>query len=105
MWSPAIRAAAMWRSSPINKRGGRREAELVQIKNTRSVQRARREKNQVPVVALVGYTNSGKSALMNRILAKTEKNEEERKVVFEKNMLFATLDVQQRSVVKTSAER
>ena len=78
------------------------KAELSQIKNTRSVQRARREKNQVPVVALVGYTNSGKSALMNRILAKTEKNEEERKVVFEKNMLFATLDVQQRSVVLDS---
>ena len=78
------------------------KAELSQIKNTRSVQRARREKNQVPVVALVGYTNSGKSALMNRILAKTEKNEDERKVVFEKNMLFATLDVQQRSVVLDS---
>ena len=61
------------------------KAELDQIKNTRSVQRARREKNEVPVVALVGYTNSGKSALMNRILSKTEKNEEDRKVVFEKN--------------------
>lgn len=78
------------------------KAELDQIKNTRSVQRARREKNEVPVVALVGYTNSGKSALMNRILAKTEKNEEERKIVFEKNMLFATLDVAQRSVILDS---
>ena len=78
------------------------KAELDQIKNTRSVQRARREKNEVPVVALVGYTNSGKSALMNRILAKTEKNEEERKIVFEKNMLFATLDVAQRSVIMDS---
>ncbi len=78
------------------------KAELDQIKNTRSVQRARREKNEVPVVALVGYTNSGKSALMNRILSKTEKNEEERKIVFEKNMLFATLDVAQRSVVLDS---
>ena len=78
------------------------KAELDQIKNTRSVQRARREKNEVPVVALVGYTNSGKSALMNRILSKTEKNEEDRKIVFEKNMLFATLDVAQRSVVLDS---
>ena len=76
--------------------------ELDHIKNTRNVQRARREKNEVPVVALVGYTNSGKSALMNRILAKTEKNEEERKIVFEKNMLFATLDVAQRSVMLDS---
>lgn len=78
------------------------KVELDQIKNTRSVQRARREKNEVPVVALVGYTNSGKSALMNRILAKTEKNEEDRKIVFEKNMLFATLDVAQRSVILDS---
>lgn len=73
------------------------KAELAQLKNTRSVQRARREKSEIPVVALVGYTNSGKSALMNRILAMTEK--EEKKAVFEKNMLFATLDTQQRSVV------
>lgn len=70
--------------------------ELAQLKNTRNVQRARREKSEIPVVALVGYTNSGKSALMNRILSMTEKED---KTVFEKNMLFATLDTQQRSVV------
>ncbi len=70
--------------------------ELAQLKQTRSVQRARREKSEIPVVALVGYTNSGKSALMNRILSMTEKED---KTVFEKNMLFATLDTQQRSVV------
>ena len=72
------------------------KAELNQIKNTRHVQRAKREKSQIPVVALVGYTNAGKSALMNRILKMTEREE---KTVFEKNMLFATLDTQQRSVV------
>lgn len=54
------------------------KAELAQLKNTRSVQRARREKSEIPVVALVGYTNSGKSALMNRILAMTEKEEKKR---------------------------
>ena len=70
--------------------------ELAQIKNTRGVQRAKREKSEIPVVALVGYTNSGKSALMNRLLTLTEKEE---KTVFEKNMLFATLDTAQRSVV------
>ena len=59
------------------------------------MQRARREKSEIPVVALVGYTNSGKSALMNRLLSMTEKED---KAVFEKNMLFATLDTQQRSV-------
>lgn len=72
------------------------KAELSQLANTRGVQRARREKSEIPVVALVGYTNSGKSALMNRILSLTEKED---KTVFEKDMLFATLDTQQRSVV------
>lgn len=69
--------------------------ELSHLKNTRSVQRAKREKSSIPVVALVGYTNSGKSALMNRILSDVQKEE---KSVFEKDMLFATLDVQQRNV-------
>ena len=45
--------------------------DLNHLKNTRTVQRAKREKSDVPVVALVGYTNSGKSALMNRILSET----------------------------------
>ena len=79
----------------IEKRMVDIKAELAQIKNTRSVQRARREKNEIPVVALVGYTNSGKSALMNRILTATQREE---KTVFEKDMLFATLDTQQRRV-------
>ena len=79
----------------IEKRMYDIKSELAQIKNTRGVQRSRREKSEIPVVALVGYTNSGKSALMNRLLTLTEKEE---KTVFEKNMLFATLDTQQRSV-------
>ncbi|MDE8733897.1 GTPase HflX [Eubacteriales bacterium DFI.9.88] len=69
--------------------------ELARIKNTRSVQRTQREKAQIPVVALVGYTNSGKSALMNRLLSMSEKED---KAVKEKDMLFATLDTQQRSI-------
>jgi len=80
----------------IEKRMYEIKSELEQIKNTRGVQRAKREKSEIPVVALVGYTNSGKSALMNRLLMLTEKEE---KTVFEKNMLFATLDTAQRSVV------
>ena len=47
------------------------------------------------MVALVGYTNAGKSAMMNALLRKTEKEE---KSVMEKNMLFATLDVSQRKI-------
>lgn len=69
--------------------------ELADLKRTRSVQRAKRQKAEVPVVALVGYTNSGKSALMNRLLSENDKSE---KAVSEKNMLFATLDTQQRSI-------
>lgn len=70
-------------------------SELRKLKNTRAVQRSRREKSEIPVVALVGYTNSGKSALMNKILEMTDKSE---KAVREKDMLFATLDTQQRSI-------
>lgn len=69
--------------------------ELEHLKNTRSVQRAQREKSEIPVVALMGYTNSGKSALMNRLLSLSEKED---KVVMEKDMLFATLDTQQRNI-------
>jgi len=69
--------------------------ELEQLKRTRGVQRQKREKSGIPVVALVGYTNSGKSAMMNRLLALTDKEE---KSVKEKDMLFATLDTAQRSV-------
>ncbi len=71
------------------------KAELVNIKNVRTTQRSRREKSEIPVVALVGYTNSGKSALMNRLLT-IEENQE--KSVFEKDMLFATLDTSQRRI-------
>lgn len=69
--------------------------ELAHLKSTRSVQRSQREKSEIPVVALMGYTNSGKSALMNRLLAMSEKED---KIVTEKDMLFATLDTQQRSI-------
>ena len=71
------------------------KSELSQLVKTRSVQRSKREKSGIPVVALVGYTNSGKSALMNRLLSVVDKSE---KAVTEKDMLFATLDTQQRSV-------
>lgn len=71
------------------------KSELSQLVKTRTVQRAKREKSGIPVVALVGYTNSGKSALMNRLLSVVDKSE---KAVTEKDMLFATLDTQQRSV-------
>lgn len=71
------------------------KAEIARLTGTRSTQRARREKSEIPVVALVGYTNAGKSALMNRLLSLSEKED---KSVTEKDMLFATLDTAQRSI-------
>lgn len=79
----------------INRRMREIKKELVSLKTDRSTQRARREKSGIPLVALVGYTNSGKSSLMNLMLLA---NEREKKQVFEKDMLFATLDTAQRLI-------
>ncbi len=79
----------------ISKRMDEIKKELQDVKSSRGTQRAKRQKSEVPVVALVGYTNSGKSALMNKLLQLTEKEE---KSVFEKDILFATLDTAQRNV-------
>lgn len=79
----------------ISKRMDEIKKELLEVKNNRNTQRARRQKSGIPVVALVGYTNSGKSALMNRLLQLADKEE---KSVLEKDMLFATLDTAQRNV-------
>jgi GTPase len=67
----------------IQDRMSRLERELDQVKRTRGLHRAGRERVPYPTVALVGYTNAGKSTLFNRLT---------RSEVLAKDMLFATLD-------------
>ncbi|MGO2980917.1 MAG: GTPase HflX [Leuconostoc mesenteroides] len=66
-------------------------ADLDKSENTRSMQR---HANNLPNVALVGYTNAGKSTLMNRLLMRfgVGADNDDSKQVFEKDMLFATLN-------------
>lgn len=71
------------------------KAELKRIERNRSVQSAGREKSGIPVVALLGYTNSGKSAIMNWLLSQTCRED---KTVKSQDMLFATLDTQHRRI-------
>jgi len=71
--------------------------QLNEVQKNRETQRAQRSKNEVPVVALVGYTNAGKSTVMNKLLKMTAPEDIE-KQVFEKDMLFATLDTSHRRI-------
>lgn len=82
MWTHLVRQTASGGSSPIGTRGpgetqletDRRhirrkiqklEEELADVRKVRETQRRKREKNSIPMVALVGYTNAGKSTLLN----------------------------------------
>jgi GTP-binding protein HflX len=73
----------------IGERISRIKAELEHVVNTRSLHRRARSKVPYPVVALVGYTNAGKSTLFNRLTDSA---------VFAKDLLFATLDPTMRVV-------
>ncbi|MFA5467015.1 MAG: GTPase HflX [Candidatus Izemoplasmatales bacterium] len=70
--------------------------ELKDVVITRRTQRNKRRQASIKTVAIAGYTNSGKSTLMNAILMHAKKKPE--KYVFEKDMLFATLETQTREV-------
>ena len=67
----------------INDRIAQLNRELKEVKRHREITRAKREQNQMPVVAIVGYTNAGKSTLLNHL---TDAE------VLEEDKLFATLD-------------
>ncbi|MDI2585967.1 GTPase HflX [Psychrobacillus sp. NEAU-3TGS] len=70
--------------------------ELEQVKYQRETQRKQRKKNAIPVISLVGYTNAGKSTIMNQLLHKVGQTDS--KQVFEKDMLFATLETSVRQI-------
>ena len=74
----------------IRERINRLENELEQVRKVRSVQRERRMKNSVPVVAIVGYTNAGKSTLLNHLTGAG---------IPANNRLFDTLDTTSRMLM------
>jgi GTP-binding protein HflX len=73
----------------IRERMAKIKRELDQVKRTRSLHRGRRERAPWPVIALVGYTNAGKSTLFNKLTGEA---------VFAENLLFATLDPTMRDI-------
>lgn len=70
--------------------------ELNEIKRRKAEASNKRTKNEIPIVALVGYTNAGKSSTMNKIIEYT--NGDSEKMVFAKDMLFATLETRTRQI-------
>ena len=73
----------------IRERISRLQDELAQVRQVRFVQRQRRQKNSVPVVAIVGYTNAGKSTLLNQLTGAG---------IPANNRLFDTLDTTSRQL-------
>ena len=104
MWGHLVRQTASGGKSPIGTRGpGETQLEtdrrhirrkiakltedLEEVRRIRAVQRDRREKNEIPVVAIVGYTNAGKSTLLNHLTGAG---------IPANNRLFDTLDTTSR---------
>ncbi|MEG0321191.1 MAG: GTPase HflX [Oscillospiraceae bacterium] len=106
MWSHLVRQTAGGGKSPIGTRGpgetqletdrrhirqkiDKLQEELESVRRVRGVQRERRSKNEVPVVAIVGYTNAGKSTLLNALTGSN---------IAANNRLFDTLDTTTRTL-------
>ena len=73
----------------IHRKIAKLEEELKDVRRVRATQRERREKNEVPVVAIVGYTNTGKSTLLNALTGAG---------IPANNRLFDTLDTTTRTL-------
>ena len=80
----------------IEKRLAQLRRELEEVEKERENQSKRRAGSRIPKVSLVGYTNAGKSTLMNAMIDRYMQDEE--KKVLEKDMLFATLDTTVRNI-------
>lgn len=80
----------------IRERMGRLRRELEQVRRTRALHRKRRGRAPWPVVALVGYTNAGKSTLFNRMTGAD---------VIAEDLLFATLDPTMRAITLPGVEK
>jgi GTPase len=80
----------------VQERIGRLERELESVRKTRAVQRQGRKRHQWPVAAVVGYTNAGKSTLLNLLTGAD---------VVAADKLFATLDPTTRSFVLPNKQR
>ena len=80
----------------IRQRMGRLRKELEQVRKTRGLHRERRERAPWPVVALVGYTNAGKSTLFNSLTGAE---------VMAEDLLFATLDPTMRAISLPGVEK
>ena len=80
----------------IRQRMGRLRRELEQVRKTRTLHRERRGRAPWPVIALVGYTNAGKSTLFNRLTGAE---------VMAEDLLFATLDPTMRSIGLPGVEK
>jgi GTP-binding protein HflX len=80
----------------IRDRMARLRRELEQVRRTRALHRKRRGRAPWPVIALVGYTNAGKSTLFNRLTGAE---------VMAENLLFATLDPTMRAIALPGVEK